>query len=96
MNTSSCLFDCLGLITIHKSQGLTLKKASIDLGSTEKAAGLAYVVLSRVKSLNDLVVEPMTLERLHAIKNCVNYKYRIKEEQRLSDLSKRTCKSYKL
>ena len=73
-------------ITIHKSQGLTLTKAWIDLGPTEKAAALAYVALSRVRSLQDVVVEPMTLERLHAIINCVNYKYRIKGEERLSTL----------
>ena len=41
-------------ITIHKSQGLTLSKAWIDLGTTEKVAGLAYVALSRVRKLDDL------------------------------------------
>ena len=50
-------------ITIHKSQGLTLRKAWIDLGPSEKAVGLAYVALSRVRKLEDLVIEPMSLER---------------------------------
>ena len=38
-------------ITIHKSQGLTLNKAWIDLGLSEKVAGLSYVALSRVKKI---------------------------------------------
>lgn len=31
---------------IHKSQGLTL---SIDIGKTEKTAGISYVAIGRVK-----------------------------------------------
>lgn len=39
--------------TIHKSQGLTLKEAWIDIRSAREP-GQAYVALSRVKSLNGL------------------------------------------
>src|SRR2546423_297683 len=35
-------------ITAHKSQGLTLKKAKIDIGNKEFAAGLTFVAISRV------------------------------------------------
>ena len=35
-------------ITMHKSQGLTLPKSVLDLGLSEKVAGLAYVAVSRV------------------------------------------------
>ena len=38
-------------ITIHKSQGLTLEKATIDLGDKDFASGLSFVAISRVKSL---------------------------------------------
>ena len=55
-------------MTIHKSQGLTLKKAWVDLGTSERTVGMTYVALSRVKKLEDLIVEPMTLERLQASK----------------------------
>ena len=51
-------------ITIHKSQGLTLGKAWVDIGKSEKFTGLTYVALSRVRRLEDLIIEPMTLERL--------------------------------
>ena len=60
-------------ITIHKSQGLTLKKAWIDLGLSENIAGLAYVALSRVKNLQDYIIEPMTLERLQAVKKIIQF-----------------------
>ena len=77
-------------ITIYKSQGLTLNKAWIDLGPAEKVVGLAYVALSRVRRLHDLVIEPMTLERLQAVQKTSNYKYRLKEKSRLNLLSQET------
>jgi ATP-dependent DNA helicase PIF1 len=41
-------------ITIHKSQGVTLENAIIDVGSNIFAYGQTYVALSRLKSLNGL------------------------------------------
>ena len=79
-------------MTIHKSQGLTLSKAHIDVGMTEKIAGLAYVALSRVKNLTDLLLEPMPYERLGSVKNSTNFQLRIDEESRLDDLSEQTKK----
>jgi len=38
-------------ITIHKSQGLTLDKAYIDIGQKESFDGLSYVALSQVRKL---------------------------------------------
>ncbi|WP_294187495.1 helix-turn-helix domain-containing protein [Sphingobacterium sp.] len=43
-------------ITIHKSQGLTFEKAIIDAG-TSFAAGQVYVALSRLTSLDGLVLK---------------------------------------
>ena len=82
-------------ITIHISQGLTLNKAWIDLGTSERVAGLAYVALSRVRRLDDLLIEPMTLERLQAVKISSNYKFRLQEETRLNLLSHDTLMNSK-
>ena len=51
-------------ITIHKSQGLTLPKAWVDIGKKEITFGISYVGLSRVKALSACVIEPMTYQRL--------------------------------
>jgi len=53
-------------LTVHKSQGVTLKKAAIGLGKSEFAMGLSYVAISRVKKLTDLIfISPFDLERLN-------------------------------
>ena len=52
-------------ITVHKSQGATLDKAVLDLSGAEFSIGLAYVAVSRVKSLRGLMFEKyFTHERI--------------------------------
>ena len=68
-------------LTIHKSQGLTLPKAWIDIGKSERTAGVSYVAISRVKTLSSCVIEPMTYERLTGLKSSVNLQFRLQEEQ---------------
>ena len=74
-------------ITIHKSQGLTLPKAWIDIGKSERTAGVSYVAISRVKSLASCVIQPMTYERLTSLKSSANLQYRLEEENRLDQLA---------
>lgn len=81
-------------ITIDKSQGLTLKKAWIDLGHSEKVAGLTYVAVSRVRKLSDLIFEPMTFDRFHSLQQSLSYKFRLLEEQRLSQLAQITTSTH--
>ena len=73
-------------ITIRKSQGLTLKKSWVDLGPSENVAGLAYVALSRVRKLSDLVIE--------LIEKTSNYKFHWLEEAKLNILAKKTLHNY--
>ena len=54
-------------ITIHKSQGLTINKTWIDLGKYEKLTGLTCVGLSRIRKLDDLIVEPLMFESLNLL-----------------------------
>ena len=70
-------------ITIHKSQGLMLELAWIDIGRSETVPGITYVAISRVRKLTNCVIEPMTFEQLLSIKNAKNYHYRLQEENRL-------------
>ena len=51
---------------------------------------MTFVALSRVKKIEDLIVEPMTMERLQAPKKSCNLKYRLQKEKRLDDLAKET------
>ena len=81
-------------MTIHKSQGLTLSKAEIDLGDSEKISGLSYVALSRVRALGDLVLHPMSFDRLSKIRNSKGFQFRIDEEERLFKLAKETHEKY--
>ncbi len=45
-------------VTIHKSQGLTLNKAVVNIGKKEFSSGLTFVACSRVRDLTDLLFDP--------------------------------------
>ena len=77
-------------LTIHKSQGLTLAKAWVDIGKSEKTPGVSYVAISRVKTLSSLVLEPMTFERLTSVKSSATLHYRLEEESRLDNTAQLT------
>ena len=81
-------------MTILKCQGLTLTKAWIDLGSSERTRGITYVALSRVKKIQDLVIEPVTLQRLQAVKKLTNFTFQLEEEKCLDLLANETLKSH--
>jgi len=60
-------------ITVHKSQGLTFEKAVLDV-SDVFAPGQAYVALSRLRSMNGLVLlNPIRLNGLASDQHVVNY-----------------------
>jgi len=44
-------------ITVHKSQGCTLDKAVLDVSSRDFSAGLSYVAVSRVRSLDGIMFD---------------------------------------
>jgi len=67
-------------ITIHKSQGLTFEKAIVDIGEAF-APGQVYVALSRLRSLNGLVLaSKVNFKSLHVDDKVAAYA-RTKEQQ---------------
>ena len=81
-------------MTIHKSHGQTLPKVVVDLGKGEKVAGCTLVATSRVRSINDIVFQPMTFDHLRVIGRNKNMQKRIEEERRLMFLSEQTLRKY--
>ena len=60
-------------ITVHKSQGLTFKKAVLDVANVF-APGQAYVALSRLQSLEGLtLLSPFQLDGIPSDQEVVNY-----------------------
>ena len=84
----------LWAITMHKSQGQTLGKAVIDLGPMEACTGLTFVCISMAKRLVDLVVEPMSFDRIGNLGNSSMMKARLQEEVRLVELAQGTRVRY--
>lgn len=69
-------------ITVHKSQGMTLERAEIDL-SRAFASGQGYVALSRLKSLDGLHLvgfNPQALQISEVVREA-DYTFRQKSEQ---------------
>jgi ATP-dependent DNA helicase PIF1 len=81
-------------LTIHKSQGLTLPKAWIDIGKSEKNPGVSYVAISRVKTLSSCVIEPLTFQRLSSLKSSSTLQYRLQEEARLHQTAQATYSAF--
>ena len=73
-------------LTIHKSQGLTLEKATINIGKTERQ-GLTFTAISRVKSLDGLRFQPpFSYDRYEKMGKCAGVSKRKDEEERLKSL----------
>lgn len=78
-------------ITIHKSQGMTLECATVDLGQREFTSGLTFVALSRCKTFHSLRIQPLELHRYKHIENGRYVEARQHEFRRLRQLAAATA-----
>jgi hypothetical protein len=81
-------------VTIHKSQGLTFEKAIIDAGSSF-TAGQVYVALSRLTSLNGLVLRSkIGKDCIHCDADVLYFMNNLKHEDDLKDILKEEQKVF--
>ena len=72
-------------LTIHKAQGITADKVVVNIGEREMTPGLSYVALSRVKTLQGLLIDPAFNEQ--RINNIQSMKHVIQRENFMRSLS---------
>ena len=75
-------------ITIHKSQGLSLDCTIVDLSDRVFSAGMAYVALSRVRSLAGLHLSAFNTKSISVSTSC------LKEVNRLRGLITKELPQY--
>ena len=80
-------------MTIHKSQGATMNQAVINLGDSESHLGVTYVALSRLKNIKDLLLFPLTYDRLEKIGRSKGMLGRLKEADRINKLAQQTIEN---
>lgn len=72
--------------SIHKMQGASLDYAIMDLGPSIFAPGMAYVALSRVRTLDGLLLSSLVPKKIIADPEALEFETKIIEEENDQDL----------
>ena len=81
-------------ITVHKSQGLTFDKAALDV-SQVFMPGQAYVALSRLRSLEGLILlSPLRMNGISSDRDVMNYAQHKADEEMLSQSLQNETKKF--
>jgi hypothetical protein len=81
-------------ITVHKSQGLTFDKAALDV-SQVFLPGQAYVALSRLRSLNGLILlSPLRMNGISSDQDVMDYSLNKASEEALAESLQQDTKKY--
>lgn len=67
-------------ITVHKSQSLTFEESEIDLGQNVFESGMAYVALSRMKTLEGLYVSNLSLKAFKTDEKALKFHAELKSD----------------
>ena len=67
----------------------------IELAKTERALGCSFIALSRVRSLQNVMLQPIAFQRLHFIGKTKQIQERIREEERLINLAQIAALQYR-
>ena len=70
-------------MTIHKSQGLTMENAVIDIGAKIIATGSSFVAYSRLKTKQGLYFEPKSFDLIEKSNTRKGLSSRIRVEENL-------------
>lgn len=57
-------------VTVHKMQGSTVNQAVVNLGPSIFAKGQPYVALSRIRSLDGVVIENLDCSKIKDVTYC--------------------------
>ena len=70
-------------ITVHKSQSITIDRAVIDLSERDFQSGLSYVALSRIKTLEGLMLDaPFDRRNLYTENATPGMQMKLQDEER--------------
>ncbi|CAM9880101.1 unnamed protein product, partial [Hapterophycus canaliculatus] len=77
-------------ITIHKSQGNTLLRCFLDIGSSERSDGQSFTAFSRCRSLGSILMQPFSLELCIKIGSSRTFRGRLGSLDRVRGIEDRT------